>query len=64
MGMDEAAHLSALTRSNVLLMAPDEALGAYTGRGEAAMGLFGLLAEQPSPKRFVSSSWEEIATYS
>ena len=47
MGMDEAAHLSALTRSNVLLMAPDEALGAYTGRGEAAMGLFGLLAEQP-----------------
>ena len=47
MGTDEAAHLSALTRSNVLLMAPDEALGAYTGRGEAAMGLFGLLAEQP-----------------
>ena len=47
MGMDEAAYLSALTRSNVLLMAPDEALGGYTGRGEAAMGLFGLLAEQP-----------------
>jgi signal transduction histidine kinase len=44
---DEAAHLSALTRSNVLLMAPDEALAGYTGRPEPAMGLFGLLASRP-----------------
>lgn len=43
----EAAQLSVLTRSDVLLMAPDEALAAYTGRAEPAMGLFGLLAEQP-----------------
>lgn len=47
MGTEEAAQLSVLTRSDVLLMAPDEALGAYTGRVEPAMGLFGLLAEQP-----------------
>jgi signal transduction histidine kinase len=47
MDVDEAAQLAALTRSNVLLMAPDGALGAYTGQGEAAMGLFALLAEQP-----------------
>jgi len=44
---EEAAQLSVLTRSDVLLMAPDEALAAYTGRAEPAMGLFGLLAEQP-----------------
>jgi len=43
----EAAQLSVLTRSNVLLAAPDEALAAYTGRAEPAMGLFGLLADQP-----------------
>ena len=47
MDMDEAAQLSALTRSNVFVMAPDEAFGPYTGRGDAAMGLFGLLAAQP-----------------
>ncbi|MGY8778411.1 MAG: ATP-binding protein [Longimicrobiales bacterium] len=44
---DEAAHLSALTRSNVLLMAPDEALAGYTGRPQPAMGLFELLASRP-----------------
>ncbi|NNL30418.1 MAG: hypothetical protein HKO77_05315, partial [Gemmatimonadetes bacterium] len=44
---DEAARLSVLTRSDVLLMAPDEELAAYTGRAEPAMGLFGLLAQQP-----------------
>lgn len=44
---EEAAQLSALTRSNVLLTAPDETLAAYTGRAEPAMGLFGLLAQQP-----------------
>lgn len=44
---DEAAQLSALTRSDVLLMAPDEELAAYTGRAEPAMGLFALLARQP-----------------
>lgn len=47
MAADEAAQLSVLTRSNVLLMAPDEELAAYTGRAEPAMGLFGLLAQQP-----------------
>lgn len=47
MDMDEAAQLSALTRSDVLLTGPDETLAAYTGRGEAAMGLFGLLTDQP-----------------
>ena len=47
MDMDEAAQISALTRSNVFVMAPDEAFGPYTGRGDAAMGLFGLLAAQP-----------------
>jgi signal transduction histidine kinase len=44
---DEAARLSALTRSDVLIIAPDGLLGPYTGRGEAAMGLTGLLARQP-----------------
>lgn len=44
---DEAARLSVLTRSDVLLMAPDEGLAAYTGRAEPAMGLFGLLTQQP-----------------
>ena len=44
---DEAARLSVLTRSDVLLTAPDEELAAYTGRAEPAMGLFGLLAEEP-----------------
>lgn len=44
---DEAAQLSALTRSDVLLMAPDEDLAAYTGREEPAMGLFALLERQP-----------------
>ena len=47
MADEEAARLSVLTRSDVLLMAPDEGLAAYTGRAEPAMGLFGLLAEQP-----------------
>jgi signal transduction histidine kinase len=44
---DEAAHLSSLTRSNVLLMAPDEGLAGYTGTPNPAMGLFDLLAQQP-----------------
>lgn len=47
MADEEAAQLSVLTRSDVLLMAPDEGLAAYTGRAEPAMGLFGLLAQQP-----------------
>lgn len=47
MADEEAARLSVLTRSDVLLMAPDEGLAAYTGRAEPAMGLFGLLAQQP-----------------
>jgi signal transduction histidine kinase len=47
MATDEAAQLSVLTRSDVLLMAPDDALAAYTGRAEPAMGLFGLLEQQP-----------------
>jgi signal transduction histidine kinase len=44
---EEAVRLSALTRSDVLLEAPDAALAAYTGRAEPAMGLFALLASQP-----------------
>ena len=44
MGSEEAAQLSALTRSDVLIMAPDAELGGDTGRAEPAMGLFGLLA--------------------
>ncbi len=47
MGSEEADRLSALTRSDVLLRAPDGALAGYTGRQEPAMGLFALLAEQP-----------------
>jgi signal transduction histidine kinase len=47
MASEEAAQLSVLTRSDVLLMAPDDALAAYTGRAEPAMGLFGLLEQQP-----------------
>ena len=47
MAEDEAAQLSVLTRSDVLLMGPGEDLAAYTGRAEPAMGLFALLAEQP-----------------
>lgn len=47
MDTDEAAQLSALTRSNVLLTAPDGTLGPYTGRGEAAMGLFEALTRRP-----------------
>jgi len=43
----EAATLSALTRSDVLITAPDDGMGPYTGRSEPAMGLFGLLTEQP-----------------
>ena len=45
---EEVAQLSALTRSDVLLTAPDDEMGAYTGRAQPAMGLFGLLAEQPA----------------
>ena len=47
MATEEAALLSVLTRSDVLLAAPDDALAAYTGRAEPAMGLFGLLTDQP-----------------
>jgi signal transduction histidine kinase len=47
MADEEAAQLSVLTRSDVLLTAPDDSLAAYTGRAEPAMGLFGLLARQP-----------------
>lgn len=47
MGQEEADRLSALTRSDVLLEAPDGSLAAYTGRAEPAMGLFDRLAELP-----------------
>jgi len=47
MDMAEAAQLSALTRADVLLTAPDGAPAAYTGQEDAAMGLFALLADQP-----------------
>jgi len=48
MSMGEAANLSALTRSDVLLVAPNGELGPYTGRAEPAMGLYGLLVELPA----------------
>ena len=47
MATEEATQLSALTRSDVLITAPDRALSGYTGRAEPAMGLFGLLAGLP-----------------
>ena len=47
MAAEEAIQLSALTRSDVLITAPDGALGAYTGRAEPAMGLFNLLSALP-----------------
>lgn len=47
MGEERTDRLSAKTRSNVLLMAPDERLAGYTGRAEPAMGLFDLLGQQP-----------------
>lgn len=47
-GTERADRLSAVTRSNVLLMAPDEDLAGYTGRAEPAMGLFDMLARQPA----------------
>lgn len=47
LGAERADRLSAVTRSDVLLMAPDEALAGYTGRAEPAMELFAKLAEQP-----------------
>lgn len=48
MSSGEAANLSALTRSDVLLVAPNGELGPYTGRAEPAMALYALLAELPA----------------
>lgn len=48
MSEGEAANLSALTRSDVLLVSPNGELGPYTGRAEPAMGLYALLAELPA----------------
>lgn len=41
---EEAASLSVLTRSNVLITAPNRDLIAYTGAADAAMGVVGALA--------------------
>lgn len=47
---DEAAALSALTRSDVLITGADRKLVAYTGSAEAAMGLVELLSTvEPAP---------------
>lgn len=47
----EAARLSALTRSDVLIAAPDRSLASYTGAAEPAMGLVAMLAEMaPGPE--------------
>ena len=54
----EAIHLSALTRSDVLITAPDGALGAYIGRAEPAMGLFGVLAGLPDTEEVAELAWE------
>ena len=53
----EAARLSALTRADVLLTAPDRSLVAYTGRAEPAMGLVGMLAELPLVDGVQDLSW-------
>ena len=58
MASQEAAQLSALTRSDVLITAPDGALGAYTGRAEPAMGLLGLLSGLPSSEEVARLTWE------
>ena len=54
----EAIQLSALTRSDVLITAPDGAPGAYTGRAEPAMGLFGLLSGLPDSEEVAQLTWE------
>ena len=54
----EAIQLSALTRSDVLITAPDRTLGAYTGRAEPAMGLLGLLAGLPESESVERLTWE------
>ncbi len=58
MAAEEATQLSALTRSDVLITAPDRTLGAYTGRAEPAMGLFGLLAALPESEAVEQLTWE------
>ena len=58
MAAQEATQLSALTRSDVLITAPDRTLGAYTGRAEPAMGLFGLLAALPESEAVEQLTWE------
>ena len=58
MAAEEATQLSALTRSDVLITAPDRALGAYTGLAEPAMGLFGLLAALPESDAVEELTWE------
>ena len=54
----EAIQLSALTRSDVLITAPDGALGAYTGRAEPAMGLFSILSGLPDAEEVTQLTWE------
>ena len=54
----EATQLSALTRSDVLIAAPDGTLGAYTGPAEPAMGLFELLSQIPESGGVQDLTWE------
>ncbi len=55
---EDAIQLSALTRSDVLITAPDGTLGAYTGRAEPAMGLFGILSGLPESEEVEQLTWE------
>ena len=54
----EAIELSALTRSDVLITAPDGTLGPYSGRAEPAMGLFGLLSALTESDAVEQLTWE------
>ena len=54
----EAIQLSALTRSDVLFTGPDGTPGAYSGRAEPAMGLFGLLSTLPESDAVEELTWE------
>ena len=58
METQEAIQLSALTRSDVLVTGPDGTLGAYSGRAEPAMGLFGLLSALPESDVVEELIWE------
>lgn len=53
----EAARLSALTRSDVLITAPNRSLASYTGAAEPAMGLVAMLAEMAPGEEVQELFW-------